>query len=250
MNNHTTSDETDLDAVSLDDDEKKLKRKEAWISRFRFVSSVTHWAALALALFMLIPIGLNAFTGLEFNRVISGSMAPAMNTGDYVVTRPAAGGELVVGKIIGFESGGTKITHRVIKVHDDGSATTQGDANNTADLMKVTEEDLWGVFVNVIDDPVIIFLMDHFTVTPDWRDSVFEAVGTFDFEKMPALIDGVPWGFVIVLAFLIVLWIIEDWIDRMEKRDRRLREIQDDPNNKPVNPFERKFDESKELELM
>jgi signal peptidase len=64
--------------------------------------------------------------------VRSGSMAPAINTGDAVIVGPAVTGGIKPGVIITYQIGKTLITHRVLSV-DDNTLITKGDANKAPD---------------------------------------------------------------------------------------------------------------------
>jgi signal peptidase len=69
--------------------------------------------------------------------VRSGSMTPALSTGDLVVVRPVDAAALHVGDIATYrEQSGSLVTHRVVAVAGSGTNRTftfQGDANASAD---------------------------------------------------------------------------------------------------------------------
>lgn len=94
------------------------------------------FCAIALAAFALI------LTGSRTVIVTSGSMSPAIATGDaVVVTELDRVGEVSVGDVVVFQpddTGSMKIIHRVIEIDRDGlgkvsSLVTMGDANQVAD---------------------------------------------------------------------------------------------------------------------
>ena len=95
--------------------------------------------------------------------VTSGSMAPAIDSGDLIVTRPVAIGEVEEGDVILFQSGGDRIptVHRVVGINevelqliDRATGTTDvyverrlltmGDANPAPDSGEVTADRLLG----------------------------------------------------------------------------------------------------------
>ncbi|MBQ9853990.1 MAG: signal peptidase I [Bacilli bacterium] len=86
--------------------------------------------------------------------VLSGSMVPAINVRDIVVTKKIAEEKLEIGDIITFISpdarfGGISITHRIIDKYYDESIggftyRTRGDANNIADSALVPNENIIG----------------------------------------------------------------------------------------------------------
>ena len=72
--------------------------------------------------------------------VRSGSMAPAIDTGDVVVVRPIAPATARVGDIVTFDSHGKLTSHRVRATGRRGANltfTTQGDANTGQEHWKV-----------------------------------------------------------------------------------------------------------------
>ena len=86
--------------------------------------------------------------------VLSGSMVPNIMIKDVVVTKKIPEEELEVGDIITFISpdqrfGGISVTHRIIdKIYDEEAGVykyrTQGDANNVADSVPVTNANILG----------------------------------------------------------------------------------------------------------
>ena len=87
--------------------------------------------------------------GWEPMVVTTGSMQPAINTGDIVLSAPPEdGARLDVGTVITFEDPvrpGELITHRIDTVNPDDTYTTRGDANSSADSYEVTTDELTGV---------------------------------------------------------------------------------------------------------
>jgi len=75
--------------------------------------------------------------------VLSGSMSPALETGDEIVVRPVAPGALRVGDIVTFKDpsrGNVLVTHRVRDVRIAGSTAhviTRGDANTGSERWSV-----------------------------------------------------------------------------------------------------------------
>jgi len=87
--------------------------------------------------------------------VLSGSMSPTINTGDFIVDNPVTRTEashLRVGQIISFYAApGSKVvfTHRIVKVlsqHHRVLYETKGDFNNSADAALRPASDVIGVY--------------------------------------------------------------------------------------------------------
>lgn len=84
--------------------------------------------------------------------VLSGSMSPAIRTGDLVIDDPVGAAQasaLKPGQIISFQSGAKVITHRIAQVEAaNGSVTyeTKGDANDSPDTTPVAPSQIVGVY--------------------------------------------------------------------------------------------------------
>lgn len=86
--------------------------------------------------------------------VLTGSMEPEIMSGDLIIVKKIDGKDVKNKDVIAFtdpDGNGTSIlTHRVIEVYEENGTIffkTQGDANNTADRLPVSEEALVGVYV-------------------------------------------------------------------------------------------------------
>lgn len=96
------------------------------------------------------------YTAPAFNAyvVLSGSMLPTIQIKDVVVTKKIAEERLAIGDIITFISpdprfGGISVTHRIIeKIYDETEGIykyrTQGDNNNIADSVPVSNDNILG----------------------------------------------------------------------------------------------------------
>src|SRR5687767_8761046 len=93
------------------------------VRRLRRVADRTVLGALVVAAAALV-LTLVAFTdGLRPFVVRSGSMAPAIDTGDIVVTRPVTPDQLGSGDVVTFRDPSRSdalVTHRVVKVTQQG----------------------------------------------------------------------------------------------------------------------------------
>ena len=85
--------------------------------------------------------------------VCTDSMSPDINGGDLIFCKQEKIDEIKVGDVISFfdpaGSNSSIVTHRVVEIIDkdgDISFKTKGDANNIADELLVTEDDLIGVY--------------------------------------------------------------------------------------------------------
>lgn len=83
-----------------------------------------------------------------FYKVISGSMEPTLNIGDYILVQKQD--KYKVGDIITYKDGNTYITHRITKINKK-EITAQGDANNTEDETIITKNQIKGKYIKKIN---------------------------------------------------------------------------------------------------
>lgn len=91
-------------------------------------------AIVALTAAVLVPAAL----GAKPMSVLSGSMSPAIDTGDLVIVKPVSPTDVEVGEVVTFNDPKQDrlITHRVKAIRDEGrrfSFVTRGDANNSGE---------------------------------------------------------------------------------------------------------------------
>jgi signal peptidase len=111
------------------------------------------WSRLGTVLLAvaLLATGFVAYGTVVDNRwykivaVDGGSMRPTLEVGDaIVITRPPHRVER--GMVLVLEVDGQVVTHRVVEVRDDGSFTTQGDANRSRDDFSDADVRVVGVY--------------------------------------------------------------------------------------------------------
>ncbi len=107
----------------------------------RYSATFLGWGLLTLAVlaFLLLAIGPRVF-GYQTYTMLTGSMAPLINSGDVVVSVPTDVRDVEVGDIITYHipiDDHRVETHRIVEVIEkpDGSTAvrTKGDANDSAD---------------------------------------------------------------------------------------------------------------------
>lgn len=110
----------------------------------RLAGLLLAWAAVGLAVTLLVALAGSFAFGYRSMTVMSGSMEPAIHTGDVVVNRPIAPAEARVGDVVTFRepgSGSRFITHRVRRVVVRGGRVafvTKGDANTGMERWSVS----------------------------------------------------------------------------------------------------------------
>ena len=120
---------------------------------------------IPLITFVIIPV---ASGSTRFLIVLSGSMSPAMESGDIAVVTQIDPSELNVGDIVAYKGTDNPdkiISHRVIEVINNGelSFRTKGDANDSSDFSLVGSSDVVGKVTLVVPKVGYIF---NFAKTP------------------------------------------------------------------------------------
>jgi signal peptidase len=90
--------------------------------------------------------------------VLTGSMEPAIDSGDLIIVRQIDSADVAVGDIIAFfdpaSDSDSIVTHRVTDISSEGDTlafTTKGDANNVEDSLQVPSENLVGLYYTKIN---------------------------------------------------------------------------------------------------
>lgn len=112
----------------------------------RLAATLAVWAAFGAAGGLLLAVTVPRFAGFEVLMVLSGSMSPALETGDVVVDSRTAPSEARIGDVVTFrdpEQPARLITHRVRAMRagpETVTFVTKGDANNTVETWDVATE--------------------------------------------------------------------------------------------------------------
>ena len=88
------------------------------------------------------------FFGFASAAVVSGSMEPTINTGDFIVTLKR--NDYEVGEVVMFFEGGVYTTHRIVEETEDGFRTMGDNNEGSVDPWIVHEEDIVGEVVLVL----------------------------------------------------------------------------------------------------
>jgi signal peptidase len=121
-----------------------------WLRRITPALSILCWFYLSVVAFLFAwVVVVWAVVGWKPMVVTTGSMQPAINPGDIVLSAPPEPDvQLSTGTVITFEDParpGELITHRVESVNPDGTYSTRGDANSASDSYEVAPDELTGV---------------------------------------------------------------------------------------------------------
>ena len=107
------------------------------------MTAVLRWAALGFCVTVLAAVALPNAIGMRSFTVMSGSMQPAIHTGDVVIDSKIAPLDARPGDVVTFSDPSRQkrlITHRVRSIHargDQVQVVTKGDANNKVERWNV-----------------------------------------------------------------------------------------------------------------
>ena len=106
---------------------------------------------------VLLVFSLFSFTGVVKARIVlTGSMAPAINTGDVIFTTPVSRKTPVIGDVIAYQAkrfNGDSVavfSHRIVGGDMASGFIVKGDSNKTPDTQRPKRGDILGVVVFVI----------------------------------------------------------------------------------------------------
>jgi signal peptidase len=109
----------------------------------RWTALAAVWAAIGVGVGVALAVAGPYVLGGRSFTVMSGSMEPAIHTGDVVVDETIAPRDARIGDVVTFPDphrGGKLVTHRLRSLRRAGasmSAVTKGDANNTVERWRV-----------------------------------------------------------------------------------------------------------------
>jgi signal peptidase I len=107
-------------------------RNSRWLLLAGLVGRAWLWFVVGSLLITFVPL----LFGWRPYVIVSGSMKPHISVGDVILASPNHDAQSLLGHVTVFDDPsrpGHIKSHRVIKVNDDGTLTTKGDANPTAD---------------------------------------------------------------------------------------------------------------------
>ena len=121
----------------------------------KFIFEIATWLVLAVIVLMglyIVTSNFNVFSGYKSFLVQSGSMEPAVMTGDIIIIHSQD--NYVKNDVITFHgSDGRIVTHRIIEIlQKDGKSffSTKGDANRSEDEDSITQDKIIGKISLVI----------------------------------------------------------------------------------------------------
>ena len=144
---------------SVDKTKENKRPMKGFLKRAWSIVAIIVCALLLLVLTMNFTIIIKSYTnpdkvpdflGIKPFIVQSGSMEPAILTGDLVIVKTIDPSKLKVNDIISYKEGRSVITHRVVELTGkDGEPAfmTRGDANNVVDQNPVVYAQIEGIYI-------------------------------------------------------------------------------------------------------
>jgi len=139
--------------------------------RFKRTIKISHYSGYVVAILLLLFSALSFTGNVKARIVLTGSMAPAINTGDIIVTTPMSRRTPVVGDVVTYQAkrfNGDSVavfSHRIIGGDIENGFIVKGDANKSPDTQKPKAADILGVvlftipFIGNLLTPKALFLL-------------------------------------------------------------------------------------------
>ena len=141
------------------------------VDRFKTLRKLFNYSGYALAVSLLIFSAFSFSGAVKARIVLTGSMAPAINVGDVIVTMPITSKAPQIDDVIAYQAkrfNGENVavfSHRIIGGDIDNGFIVKGDANKSPDPQKPKAEDILGVvffvipFIGNLLTPKALFLL-------------------------------------------------------------------------------------------
>ena len=132
---------------------------------------VMSFSGYMIAILLMVFAGLSFTGNVKARIVLTGSMAPAINAGDVILTMPVSRKAPKIDDVIAYQAkrfNGEKVavfSHRIIDGDIENGFIVKGDANKSPDAQKPTGEDVLGVvfftipFIGNLLTPKALFLL-------------------------------------------------------------------------------------------
>lgn len=133
--------------------ERVIVKQKAWVRYLQIALKVAGFTLVTT----LVALSVFSFTGdVKARIVLTGSMAPAINSGDIIITVPPSRRTPVKGDVVAYfgkRFDGSQVgvfSHRIIGGDVQNGFIVKGDANPSPDVQRPTINDITGVVVLVI----------------------------------------------------------------------------------------------------
>jgi len=146
-------------------------QSEASKPKYVGIKKVMSFSGYAFAILLMVFAGLSFTGNVKARIVLTGSMAPAINVGDVILTLPIAKKAPQIDDVIAYQAkrfNGENVavfSHRIIDGDIENGFIVKGDANKSPDPQKPTAEDILGVvffvipFIGNLLTPKALFLL-------------------------------------------------------------------------------------------
>jgi signal peptidase len=146
-------------------------QSEASKPKYVGIKKAMSFSGYAFAILLMVFAGLSFTGNVKARIVLTGSMAPAINVGDVILTLPIAKKAPQIDDVIAYQAkrfNGENVavfSHRIIDGDVENGFIVKGDANKSPDPQKPTGEDILGVvffvipFIGNLLTPEALFLL-------------------------------------------------------------------------------------------
>jgi signal peptidase len=146
---------TEISAAQFVDAAPEVQSEQAK-QKFVAIQKAMTFSGYALAIILLAFSGLSLGGVVKARIVLTGSMEPAISTGDIIITTPIDRKEPKIGDVIAYQAkrfNGENVavfSHRIISGDIQSGFVVKGDSNKTPDNQKPAAPDILGVVIFVI----------------------------------------------------------------------------------------------------
>ncbi len=138
---------------------KKSPRSAGIVNQFnRRQNNMRKILTRALLCLAVLLTAAAALKGLRVYVVMSSSMEPGIKTGSLIITDTMKK-EPAPGRIITFYTGTNRVTHRVVRIEEDGTVITKGDGNPCEDPSPVKPDQIEGTVLFSVPAAGSVILM-------------------------------------------------------------------------------------------
>lgn len=188
---------------------QKGRLRRGFLAVTEGIGKALHVLLMTVTIVLGLVLVIGTLSGYSTQTVLTGSMEPTIMTGERIISKDATMADIAVGDIISYRDSvrGISITHRVIELREDGTATVQGDANGAPDSVRIDDSNLLSKVIYIAStsngSPLKLFTGDA-----RWNSKAIFAAIDGDWETLDQIKADAPWGLIgiaLVALFLSVL---------------------------------------------
>jgi len=148
------------DHIKMFTKERFFKMRFYRLEKENYFKTWTYHILKALAVALIVTIGVMLIAGYKFMIVSSGSMEPVLPLGSLVIVTPCEYEDLECGDIVTMDANGINLTHRIVGKYDVNKITErgyliEGDEGYAESKIWVTKGDASDTIDGPLDDEIV-----------------------------------------------------------------------------------------------